>query len=367
MNTPLKFLIFFGLLIFSNFSLDAQTDKKTILELFNATWCANCPAASDIIQDVLANRTDVIPVALHFGPDEPMNTAESTELAAIFTGGSAPGCMIDRVNFTSEANVALSIDENNITTRLNERAADPVEVSVSLNNASFDDASREMTITVNATFLSTIELTLLNFNLWIVEDLILTSDPAYSQAGGLSSNYPHRYVLRKMLGDEWGTVGAVNVPTVNNGDTFSYTYSYTIPDSWNVDQLKLIGLIQKSQSALNFDQRPILNATSIQLNSLLETGIEETSLESGKLRLYPNPSEGLVHIDFYIPSIGEYNLRITNIIGKEVYSSPVYFYNEGWQNRVVNTSSEIDLKSGLYTISVMKGFEIVITSTLVRQ
>jgi len=356
------------LLILVTTNLSAQTDKKIILELFNATWCGNCPDASETIESVLAAQSDVIPVALHFGPDEPMNTEESYQLASTFTGASAPGCMIDRVHFSSETTVAMSIDEDNINDRLNERDADPLEVSVSLSNASFDATTRELSIDVNATFLSTIELTLLNFNLWIVEDLIVSFDEAYNQTSptGPIAAYPHRYVLRDMLGEEWGTVGAVNVPTVNNGDSFSHTYTTTIPDEWNIDELKIVGLIQKSQSFQNFDQRPILNATSIQLNSLIETGIEE-SLESNELRLYPNPSAGIVHLDFYIPQNGKYNLKVYDSQGKEVYRSPSYFYNKGWQNRTWNSNKENDLNTGIYYVSVMSGAEVISTSTFVRE
>jgi len=366
MKTFIGLLFGFSLLVFS-IQLNAQTDKKTILELFNGTWCSACPDAATTIENVLVSRPDVIPVALHFGDTDPMNTEESYQLAVTYSGASAPGCMIDRVKFPSST-VGIEIDENLINGYLDEREDDPIEVSISLSNASYNEITRELSVDVNATFLSTIELTLLNFNLWIVEGQIVSFDPAYDQAGptGSISAYPHKYVLRKMLGDEWGTVGAVNVPTVNSGDSFSHTYTYTIPDEWDINQLKIIGIMQKSQSFQNYDQRPILNATSIQLNSLITSGIEE-NIESKELRVYPNPSSETVHIDFYIPQNGTYNLRIVDMLGKEVYSSSSYFYNKGWQNTSWNSATRKELGSGIYYISIVDDSGMISTSTFVKE
>lgn len=368
MNSNFK-LILIGLFLSLSISARSQTDKKIILELFNATWCANCPNASELIEDILATRSDVIPVALHFGLDDPMETEESLSIASIFSGASAPGCMIDRVHFPSEATVALSIDQANIVSHLNDRENDAVEVSVSLSNASFYANTRELSVDVNATFLSTIELTLLNFNLWIVEDLIVSFDPAYEQTGptGQISAYPHRYVLREMIGEEWGTVGVVDVPTVNNGDSFSHTYTYTIPDEWNIDQLKIIGMIQKSQSFQSYDERPILNATSIQLSSLIQTSIEE-SFDKPSLKVYPNPMLNKVEIDFYVPSNGNYNLKVSDVLGKLIYNSEDYFYNVGWQNSSwsVLDSKGSELPPGIYYISVQSGEDVISTSKVVK-
>ncbi len=354
--------ILFILVLININTLFAQ-NQKIVLEVFETTWCDACPAAAMEVEQVLSVHPDVIPVALHFGPDEPMNVDAAFQLAGTFTGASAPAAMINRTLLTGESYVALEVDAANLNNRISQLKATAPKASVALNNASYNETTRQLSVDVDVEFLQAISGLLLNFNLFIVEDQIQNSDPSYAQASpsGLISDYTHRYVLRAMLGEEWGDIGIVNVPAVNPGDAFSTSYTYTVPAAWDASKIKIVGIMQQQPTALGYDNRPILNADMLNLSSLITTpvGIEDATILS-EIKVYPNPFNEYVEIDFNAKENSDYQLVIYDILGNQIYSKDVYL-NAGWHNLFWdgNSSSGQTTSSGLYFVQIMREGQVL--------
>ena len=361
MNLKIKLAGIFIVLL--SFNVVAQ-EKKIVLEIFEGTWCDACPEAIEIIDDVLLNHPNVIPVALHFGDQDPMNVDAAYQIASIFSGASAPGFMIDRHLFPNEANVALAVESNSLNNFLNERMAAAPVVAVELNNGNFDAATRILSIDVDVEFLANLELSIFNTNLYIVETLIQTDDPAYFQAGS-GNNYPHKYVLRAMLGGEWGTYGAIDQSTVSPGDAFSYTYLTQIPADWDINKLQLIGLVQQTQQIQNYDMRPILNADKIQLNTLLSpipTAINDLS-EINTLNIFPNPSSNIFTIDINFVKSGNYNLKIKDVFGRTIKEPTAISLDEGKNEINIDLSDE---PTGIYFVEFLND-KFSISKTISKQ
>lgn len=318
----LRLVCVFLLLTINCINLSAQ-QKKIVLEIFEGTWCSGCPQAIEIIENVLINHPNVIPVALHFGDEDPMNVDAAYQIASIFSGASAPGYMIDRFLFPSEDFVALPVESNVLNNYLTDRINQAPIVKVDLTNGFFSNATRVLSVDVNAEFLQNQSLSIFNMNLYIVESLIQTTDPAYTQAGA-GSNYPHKYVLRAMLGGEWGTYGAIDQSTVAPGDDFSYTYLTSIPDDWDVNKLQIIGLVQQSQQLQDFNMRPILNADDVSLSNLISTDIVDIDNEIN-LQIYPNPTENYIEVNFNPVSPNEYKIQLTDSKGRIIQEYIKYF------------------------------------------
>jgi hypothetical protein len=107
------------------------------------------------------------------------------------------------------------------------------------------------------------------FNVMITEDSLIQNQASTS---GTLTNFPHKDVLRAYLGSEWG-IYKCNNPTLNQIDTMGFIY--TIPNSSNLKNLKIIGMIQKYSTDLT--QREIMNAIATPLLDTSTSGFNSSS------------------------------------------------------------------------------------------
>ncbi|MEI8137631.1 MAG: T9SS type A sorting domain-containing protein, partial [Bacteroidota bacterium] len=81
-------------------------------------------------------------------------------------------------------------------------------------------------------------------------------------------------------------------------------------------------------------------------------GVKENNLSKMDINIYPNPSTGIVNIDFLNSSQNlNYKLQITNTLGQEVY-----------QTNLNNTKSTINvqtLKSGIYFLNIKQNDNVL--------
>ncbi len=84
---------------------------------------------------------------------------------------------------------------------------------------------------------------------------------------------------------------------------------------------------------------------SMKITSL--TGINQLTMESGLLTVYPNPTGGkvFININSSIANIKDWNLLLTDVLGRTLYSMPSLNYS--------NEIDLLDLPSGMYFITVI--------------
>ena len=257
---------------------DESYPRKTLIEHFTTLKCVNCPTGLSALTMMTKGRKDYVWVAHHIG----YQTDELTESAsyALETFGitSAPLAMFDRrANDLSQGasspsfgiaygsgltgNAAYSCEK--LTPYFNQATATPAFVSVNIENH-YDAATRKLTTTVsgerNEIFESFYDKA--NLTVEMVEDGVNTRA---SQTG--SGDKVHDHVFREALtrvdGDEisW------------NGNNYSETYTFTIPESWNDKNVRVVAFVNKPID--NTADAEVLNANDLNIN--YTTGINNAT------------------------------------------------------------------------------------------
>jgi hypothetical protein len=125
------------------------------------------------------------------------------------------------------------------------------------------------------------------FNVMITEDSLLQNQAnnytsgscSYMSGGNPLVQFPHRDVLRAYLGTEWGIFYCYH-PLLNQIDTM--TFNYSIPKSFNINKLRVIGLVQKYNSSNQAD-REVINAISLNTLCSPSTSNNITNTNNGRV------------------------------------------------------------------------------------
>ena len=228
----------------------------------------------------------------------------------------------------------------------------PVDVDV---DYTYDASTRKIAVTVNAKFAADLNGTY-RFNAVITEDNVTGTSSGYAQtnyyAGGaygpmggyenLASKVPaadmvYDHVARAILGTFNGWPNSIPSTTITSGETFSHTFTYTVPSSQNPDNINVVGWVS------DFTTGEILNADE---GFLWEaTGLRENNNQAS-LSIFPNPSNGMFNISLKGFST-DVNIKVANIAGQIVQSKS--------HNITPNRINQLDLEnldSGIYFVTV---------------
>ena len=337
----------------------SQTVQKVIIEDYTGAWCGYCPDGTIVLENILTTKPNTIGVGIH--NQDAMVTANGNTITSFFnTSGSYPaGCVnqlgaaISRNNWASATNSALN--------------AIPV-AGVSLSNVTYDPIFRTLTATVNATF--TMNGTgIFRLNFFITEDSVSGIGSGYNQSNYYSSSssaaggpshplynsanpiqgYPHRDVLRYAHGS-FGVAGSVN--NILSGETNSYTFTTTLAAGWDIEQIHLIGILNKFDgSAIN--QRYFVNAEEVKLTEALLTANEPEKLLTG-VTVAPNPFSEKVMLTFNLEGMTELKAEVIDVNGKLIQTLASGTMNAGihtvkWDG--TNAASE-NVANGIYFIRI---------------
>ena len=356
MKTCFK-LASFICLLFLYHNSTAQINRKIILEDITAAWCGLCPEGLATSNQITNNFANVIPIAIHIA--DPMEIPETATIGDIYTGSGVNAFLLDRYLFPDLQFVPFTFEYEPLALKIAERLAMPASVAIDIQNVSYDTLSRTLQATVKAQFINSVEnYNDLRFNFFLVEDSVISTASGYAQvnffhavpgyfysgAGNPMYNFPHRHVLRAALGGTWGTENSLPAPnSIAIADTFIHTYTYTIPEAWNLNKLSLVGMVQ-NHDALNYHNNEILNAQDILLidaltppNLPIDTTILDTTTvitdttvvdttatyiihtkQPQFLQVFPNPANNLVQISYYLPQNGNIDLAIYDLSGKKL-------------------------------------------------
>ena len=227
--------------------------KKVIIEEFTGNKCNNCPPGSKLLldlQDIHGER--FIPVSLHasdwavphanteidFRTQDAENIYQFLGLPAGFPTG-----VVVREPFAGSYGLQLgsALWPGVIDLVMAEEASAKVEIF-----PSFDVATRTATIEVTTEFIlpeSIAQDDQTMLTVYFLEDHIV----GYQETpDGPVPDYDHRHVFRTALtshnGEEISLDGQVGIPAERS-------YSMTIPDDWNVDNVQVVAFIHNSGSS----------------------------------------------------------------------------------------------------------------------
>ena len=265
--------------------------KRVFVEQFTGAWCGWCVDGSVVIDNLLAQYPNqLIAVKVHQGDGMEIPKVMADTLRSFVAG--YPSGSIDRKLFTGQQTVGVS--RTLWTNFVRQQLALDAEVGVEITNVKFGAATRKITADVTANFVKSVSGDV-RINLIVVEDNVTGTGAAYDQKNFISNNpsfvghpyyskpatitgYKHRSVVRAYAGGVWGVKGII--PGVaQTGTPYTASFSYTLPASYNPENITLVGTVQKYGTATNAKQ--MLNANEVGLTKAIvktETSVEKPAM-----------------------------------------------------------------------------------------
>lgn len=358
----------------------AGLQKNVLVEEFTGAWCGYCPGGAFAVRDLVAAMPSAIPVAIHDqagrgATSDLMQIADGVTVSNTFNTGF-PSAMVDRVYYIDQQDVALGFygytNTNYTNLQLQEatfRASQATPVNVSLSDKSYDSTTNQLSVTVNADFLNGLSQGDYRFNLYVVEDSVITSGTGYDQENyyadpngymsgqsdlntlpatitndGAAGDWSQNHVLRSMAGGAWGTPAVIpSAPAA--GGTYSKVYTLTLNPSWRNHFVKLIGVVQEYNT--NTQRRYVLNAAETSLLDV-NTSIRETA-QLNKLGVYPNPASTMATLEIDLKKNEMVDIVLVNSLGQTVSEPNSVLLNAGAHSVKIPVSQ---LANGLYTVKV---------------
>jgi hypothetical protein len=319
------------LVALASLQLNAQAPRKVLLEDYTGTWCGYCPDGTTIMNTIVGNYPNVIGAALHNG--DGMANAYSNAIDIGLNITAYPNGSIDRFKFPSEAKVGVSRSKwtTYCAQRLN--VTSPCNLGII---STFNATTRVVNVTVNVGFVAAATAPAggdLRLSCVLMEDGI-TGYPQSNYMGQTCSspnpssawytypctisNFVHDHTARyNMAGDQWGD-NTVIPASVSAGQTFSKSFSYTLPSNWNANNMKVLAFVSRHHPSDAF-QRDLLNAN--ETTSLIGVvGIEEDPAAAlvSTHGVYPNPISDLGSVMFQLNRADDVKVSVYNALGQYV-------------------------------------------------
>src|SRR5665213_2517287 len=163
-------------------------------------------------------------------------------------------------------------------------ASDPVNATVTVDNITFDNTTKQVTARVSVKFAAAASGDL-RLNLMVTEDSVTGTGSGwdqhnyYSKTGGVGASVPnnplynyapsiagwkHMHVFREAVGGVLGLAGIIP-STVSAGGTYSTTFTFTLPSNiQNPNHVHLLGLVNQ-YSATDASGNEVLDADEVPL------------------------------------------------------------------------------------------------------
>ncbi|MCP4256912.1 MAG: Omp28-related outer membrane protein [Planctomycetes bacterium] len=262
--------------------INAQV-QNVLLEQHTGAWCGWCTDGNVQMDEVIDLYGDqVIGVKIHNG--DAMVIPEQSVIANALGLTGFPTASVNRRNFGSSVFLSRNVWKVSCESEMQRKAKAEVDCFYTL-----DKSTRIVRIQVIANIAEPMNFPL-KFNAYIVEDNVTGVGNGYDQANYLSlrpgfENNPyydqptkiigfhHMKVVRDMIGGAWGVTG--NLPeSVEAGDFYTYEFESEIDQSWNIDDVHFVGMLQADAH----NNKEIINsAIAIENGSLLNRIIDSNA------------------------------------------------------------------------------------------
>lgn len=292
--------IVMDLIVLSDYAVNT-----TLFEIYGSTTCPSCPAGFAAANTIANTAGNAVACFIDDGTPAFAN-AQYYFYPKYFrsTSGYTPAGVFNMEEFGgAPINSASPLWVNSATQR-----AGRISPALMTINPSINSNTRELTVDMT-TNLKYIDQGKYFVNLYILENGIVGT-----QSGG--SSYTYNNVVRQMLDGLNGDSTVIPlIPTINTDYTKSY--SYTIPASWNLNRLSLIGMVYLKNDTNYYYA---VNAIKYTYD---HTGISQYSSEvSDFAAAYPNPFASELSVQFN-EKITNATLILMTIDGKVVVNETV--------------------------------------------
>lgn len=229
-----------------------QSQKHVVLEELTGTWCSWCPRGMYYADSLINQYDEVIFIAIHSA-----DVMSYDEYASATGIQAAPTALVNRSGEAASPQNWFQLVQNQLLVENN------VNISVTNN---YNESTRVLEATVSVNVLNNISG---DFRIGgvVVEDGVTGPSPSYNQsnsyAGGANGamggyeNMPnpipanriaYDHVARYLFGGYEGQESSFP-SSANAGDTYSYTFSYVVPEEIDPNYVRVVGwLIDQSNN-----------------------------------------------------------------------------------------------------------------------
>lgn len=311
--------------------------KIVVGEEGTGTWCQWCPRGAvymDLYEETYGPYWAGI--AVHNG--DPMTVTDYDAAMGPLLGGY-PNALVDR---------GVAVDPSAMNAQFLERLQTP-PVGVLTNTATWNPTSRELVVNVKVDFKQAAN-NLYKLACVLTEDGVTGTGSGYNQsnsyaggANGVMGGYealPNPVPAAQMVYDHVARIispsfdGATVFPAVvNPNDSQIETFTFTLPDTWNVANMHIISMLIAPNGTIdNAGKATISEAASI-----------TEALKDNYLAVYPNPTNKELNISYTNGKVDQIN--ILTLDGKTVISKKI---THNYLTTDVST-----LKAGIYIVEVI--------------
>ena len=319
--------------------------KVVVGEEGTGTWCQWCPRGAVYMDRFEEDFGDFwIGIAVHNA--DPMTvTAYDAGIGTMISG--YPSALVDR---------GTSVDPSNMYNQFYVRLQTPPVALISTSQT-FNAATRELTVTVSATFQSA-GTNAYKLACVLTEDGVTGSGSGWSQSNayangnnGVMGGYellPNPVPASIMVYDhvaraiEPSFAGDANSfpAVVNAGETHSRTYTFTLPVGWDETKINVIGMMLNPNGRID-------NASKFKLVDLV--GLEESAALTNHVKMYPNPAGVATTLSIQLENPSNIEIAVLDVNGR-IVSTRNYGVLDGNQLIEMNTGL---LQAGVYFVQVV--------------
>lgn len=235
-------------------------NRVVLLEEFTGKGCTQCPKGSREIENLLKIFPDnLVAVSIHAGPfanpasypllgPNDLRAPQSQDLFNLLSPVLFyPTGSVNRTPVSGDMQLTLNQWASAISSHLEVEPA--IDLSIERN---YNPDTRELEVTVSGIGKQPLSGDI-RLSIMLTESNII--DAQDDLEVGIIQNYVHRHVLRDMLTP---TTGVTLFNSVTTGQSFSQTFTTTIPTGWNADNMEIIAFVSNVQGP----SFPVLQAAS---------------------------------------------------------------------------------------------------------
>ena len=362
------------------YAMSSFPTKRVLVENLTSTSCGFCVDADIATQDIMNTIPNSIGVYLH--NNDAMFLIDANTVKTTYNNippSGSPRALVDRFQFSDQSYVEMPISSETDTlwkNKTNERLNTVTPVDISMTNT-FVDSSSSLQVSVSGKFYAPLNGDY-RFNCYIIEDSLVGTGEGYDQVnlrnasaghpyfglGDSIKNFAHRKVLRFMLGGPWGSDTA-DIPSnpmpsnIANGDSFGITYNFTIPGTFDINNISVVGLVQRFDIS-DSTNRQVLNSMEQSLNHVFGTNINTPKDDIAYVRSYPNPFSTQTNIEILLNKSGKTTIEVFNILGRKAATIVSNKVLTKGIHKFVLDRNENNLADGIYFIrTTIEGTSII--------
>lgn len=346
--------------------------KVTLLEQFVSANNGDSPDAQE--RSLVASNATVAVVNIH--DEDSMSVNSMNAFVSDYKKSYSTG-MIDRNYFADQEAVVLT--KGLYTSKIASRATAVTPASVSIINKSYNSGNNQLAFTVKVDMMADVKGDY-RLNAYLTENQVY-GNPADTTVNGynqlndyyavpwspyyqkgyfapLANNYVlnawqyrHSNVLVYAFDNGYGTGGIIPLSGASAGQSFTTTYTLTLPTPLNnahkyvADNIYIVAMVGEGSS--NANQRTVLNTVKEKLTTNGEViGVKENRSDAS-FNLFPNPASEFVFVGVDQNMMAEEVVaNITDLSGRVVYNT------EFISNKPLYELSLPELSNGVYFLEL---------------